>query len=163
MVTAKLLRFMAFGPSGLKGLWLLYPTLQNLIPSFPWISLPCPPTRRKPRKGSKGRDTIFHLATMSLLHYLLTNLQHSAAILNCVGSQNSIDGARLHLHRPLLSFFWHSNIGIRLFCAFGENTIRGLHFPTYAPSSFNKLSYFILQPYPRVANYLPSFEIRFPP
>ena len=26
---------------------------------------------------------------------LLTNLQHSAAILNCVGSQNSIDGARL--------------------------------------------------------------------
>ena len=38
-----------------SGLWLRYTTLQNLIPSFPWIALPRPPPWRNPRKG---RDQI---------------------------------------------------------------------------------------------------------
>ena len=38
-----------------SGLWLHYATLQNLIPSFPWIAPPRPPPRRNPRKG---RDQI---------------------------------------------------------------------------------------------------------
>ena len=38
-----------------SGLWLRYATLQNLIPSFPWIAPPRPPSRRNPRKG---RDQI---------------------------------------------------------------------------------------------------------
>ena len=33
---------------GLEGIWLRYATLQNLIPSFPWIA----PGRRKERKES---------------------------------------------------------------------------------------------------------------
>ena len=36
-------------------LWLRYATLQNLIPSFPWIAPPRPPPWRNPRKG---RDQI---------------------------------------------------------------------------------------------------------
>ena len=35
-----------------SGLWLRYATLQNLIPSFPWIAPPRPPPWRNPRKGS---------------------------------------------------------------------------------------------------------------
>ena len=31
-----------FWPFGLEGLWLRYATLQNLVPSFPWIALPSP-------------------------------------------------------------------------------------------------------------------------
>ena len=38
-----------------SGLWLRYTTLQNLIPSFPWIAPPRPPPWRNPRKG---RDQI---------------------------------------------------------------------------------------------------------
>ena len=38
-----------------SGLWLRYATLQNLIPSFPWIAPPRPPPRLNPRKG---RDQI---------------------------------------------------------------------------------------------------------
>ena len=38
-----------------SGLWLRYATLQNLIPSFPWIAPPRPPPWRNPRKG---RDLI---------------------------------------------------------------------------------------------------------
>ena len=38
-----------------SGLWLRYATLQNLIPSFPWIAPPRPPPWRTPRKG---RDQI---------------------------------------------------------------------------------------------------------
>ena len=38
-----------------SGLWLRYATLQNLIPSFPWIAPPWPPPWRNPRKG---RDQI---------------------------------------------------------------------------------------------------------
>ena len=38
-----------------SGLWLCYATLQNLIPSFPWIGLPHPPPWRNPKKG---RDQI---------------------------------------------------------------------------------------------------------
>ena len=38
-----------------SGLWLRYATLQNLIPSFPWIVPPRPPPWRNPRKG---RDQI---------------------------------------------------------------------------------------------------------
>ena len=38
-----------------SGLWLRCATLQNLIPSFPWIAPPRPPLRRNPRKG---RDQI---------------------------------------------------------------------------------------------------------
>ena len=34
-----------------SGLRLRYAALQNLIPSFPWISPPCPPPWRNPRKG----------------------------------------------------------------------------------------------------------------
>ena len=37
------------------GLWLRYATLQNLIPSFPWIAPPRPPPWHNPRKG---RDQI---------------------------------------------------------------------------------------------------------
>ena len=40
---------------GLERLWLRYATLQNWIPSFPWIAPPCPPLWRNPRKG---RDRI---------------------------------------------------------------------------------------------------------
>ena len=36
-------------------LWLRYATLQNLIPSFPWIAPPHPPPWHNPRKG---RDQI---------------------------------------------------------------------------------------------------------
>ena len=42
-------------PSELDGLWLRYATLQNWIPSFPWIAPPHPPPWRNPRKG---RDPI---------------------------------------------------------------------------------------------------------
>ena len=42
-------------PYGLDGLWLRYATLQNLIPSFPWIAPPRPPPWRNPKKG---RDQI---------------------------------------------------------------------------------------------------------
>ena len=38
-----------------SGLWLRYATLQNLIPSFPWIAPPRLPPWRNPRKG---RDQI---------------------------------------------------------------------------------------------------------
>ena len=38
-----------------SGLWFHYATLQNLIPSFPWIAPPRPPPWRNPRKG---RDQI---------------------------------------------------------------------------------------------------------
>ena len=38
-----------------SGLWLRSATLQNLIPSSPWIALPRPPPWRNPRKG---RDQI---------------------------------------------------------------------------------------------------------
>ena len=38
-----------------SGLWLRYATLQILIPSFPWIVPPRPPSWRDPRKG---RDQI---------------------------------------------------------------------------------------------------------
>ena len=38
-----------------SGLWLRYATLQNLIPSFPWIAPPRPPPWRNARKG---RDQI---------------------------------------------------------------------------------------------------------
>ena len=38
-----------------SGLWLRYATLQNLIPSFPWIAPPRPPPCHNPRKG---RDQI---------------------------------------------------------------------------------------------------------
>ena len=34
-----------------SGLWLRYATLQNLIPSFPWIAPPCSPPWCNPRKG----------------------------------------------------------------------------------------------------------------
>ena len=34
-----------------SGLWLLYATLLNLIPSFPWMAPPRPPPWRNPRKG----------------------------------------------------------------------------------------------------------------
>ena len=34
-----------------SGIWLRYATLQNLIPSFPWIAPPRPPPWRNPRKG----------------------------------------------------------------------------------------------------------------
>ena len=34
-----------------SGLWLRSATLQNLIPSFPWIAPPRPPPWRNPRKG----------------------------------------------------------------------------------------------------------------
>ena len=38
-----------------SGLWLRYATLQNWIPSFPWIAPPRPPPWHNPRKG---RDPI---------------------------------------------------------------------------------------------------------
>ena len=38
-----------------SGLWLRYASLQNLIPSFPWIAAPDPPPWYNPRKG---RDQI---------------------------------------------------------------------------------------------------------
>ena len=52
-----LAKFLVVGvwPLGLEGLWLRYATLQNLIPSFPWIAPTRPPPWRNPRKG---RDQI---------------------------------------------------------------------------------------------------------
>ena len=54
MAIARFLESYVFGPS-VSGLWLRYATLQNLIPSFPWLAPPRPPPWRKPRKG---RDQI---------------------------------------------------------------------------------------------------------
>ena len=51
---SQIFRSYVFGPSA-SGLWLRYATLQNLIPSFPWIAPPRPPPWRNPRKG---RDQI---------------------------------------------------------------------------------------------------------
>ena len=45
-----------------SGLWLRHATLQNLIPSFPWIAPPCPPPWRNPRKG---RDQILPSGSLS--------------------------------------------------------------------------------------------------
>ena len=53
----------------LEGLWLLYTTLQNLIPSFPWIaralSLDCAPSALHPGalQGKEGIN-FCHLATL---------------------------------------------------------------------------------------------------
>ena len=41
-------------PFGLEGLWLRYTTLQNLIPSFPWIA----PGMRAWGRNPRGRDQI---------------------------------------------------------------------------------------------------------
>ena len=49
-------------PFGLEGLWLRYATLQNWIPSFPWIAPPRPPPWRNPRKG---RDQILPSGSLS--------------------------------------------------------------------------------------------------
>ena len=46
-----------------SGLWLRCATLQNLIPSFPWIAPPRPPPRRNPRKG---RDQILPSSNLDL-------------------------------------------------------------------------------------------------
>ena len=54
-------------PYGLEGLWLRYATLQNLIPSFPWIA---PGWRAWGRNPRKGRDQILqrsHLATIPIM------------------------------------------------------------------------------------------------
>ena len=45
------------------GLWLRYATLQNLIPSFPWIAPPRPPPWCNPRKG---RDQILPSGKLEL-------------------------------------------------------------------------------------------------
>ena len=45
-----------------SGLWLRYATLQNLIPSFPWIAPPRPPPWRNPRKG---RDQILRSGNLA--------------------------------------------------------------------------------------------------
>ena len=45
-----------------SGLWLRYATLQNLIPSFPWIAPPRPPPWRNPRKG---RDQILQSGNLA--------------------------------------------------------------------------------------------------
>ena len=37
-------------------LWLRYPALQNLIPSYPWIAPVCPPPWRNPCKERKGSN-----------------------------------------------------------------------------------------------------------
>ena len=53
MATARFLYHMCLA-LGASGLWLRYATLQNLIPSFPWIAPPMPSTlaQSKERKGS---------------------------------------------------------------------------------------------------------------
>ena len=44
-----------------SGIWLQYATLQNLIPSFPWLAPPHPPPW--PVQGKEGIK-FFHLATL---------------------------------------------------------------------------------------------------
>ena len=48
---SQIFRIVCVWPFRHKGLWLCYATLQNLIPSFPWIAPPHPPPWRNPRKG----------------------------------------------------------------------------------------------------------------
>ena len=54
-----------------SGLWLRYATLQNLIPSFPWIAPPHPPPWRNPRKG---RDQILPSGNLDLRFPVPKNL-----------------------------------------------------------------------------------------
>ena len=55
-----------------SGLWLRYATLQNLIPSFPWIAPPHPPPWRNPRKG---RDQILPSGNLALRSSFLARLK----------------------------------------------------------------------------------------
>ena len=52
-----------------SGLWLRYATLQNLIPSFPWIVPPRPPPWHNPRKG---RDQILPSGNLELVWPLMS-------------------------------------------------------------------------------------------
>ena len=54
-----------------SGLWLRYATLQNLIPSYPWIAPPRPPPWRNPRKG---RDKILPSGNHGLQHCIASFL-----------------------------------------------------------------------------------------
>ena len=66
-----------------SGLWLRYATLQNLIPSFPWIAPLRPPPWRNPRKG---RDQILPSG----------NLEGEAGMpQKCPMHDGGADGARL--------------------------------------------------------------------
>ena len=51
-------------PFGLGGLWLRYATLQNLIPSFPWIAPPRPPPWRNPRQGRDLAPLIYGVTNL---------------------------------------------------------------------------------------------------
>ena len=57
-----------------SGLWLRYTTLQNLIPSFPWIAPPHPPPWRNPRKG---RDQILPSGNLEKENYVENLLLHT--------------------------------------------------------------------------------------
>ena len=48
-----------------SGLWLCYATLQNLIPSFPWIAPPVPHTLHPGAIQGKEGITFCHLATLT--------------------------------------------------------------------------------------------------
>ena len=63
-----------------SGLWLCYATLQNLIPSFPWIAPPRPPPQRNSRKGRdqilpSGNTGAAGLSTRSRERWVVTVLQ----------------------------------------------------------------------------------------
>ena len=58
------LRLYVFGPLGVKGLWLRYAALQNLIPSFPWSApIALHPSAIHEKEGIK----FCHLATLQLI------------------------------------------------------------------------------------------------
>ena len=61
-----------------SGLWLRYATLQNLIPSFPWIAPPRPPPWRNPRKG---RDQILPSGNLGLTaNVIIPDLSTKSAV-----------------------------------------------------------------------------------
>ena len=57
-----------------SGLWLRYATLQNLIPSFPWIAPPRPPSWCNPRKG---RNQILRSGNL-VLRMMFDKLAHAS-------------------------------------------------------------------------------------
>ena len=57
-----------------SGLWLRYATLQNLIPSFPWIAPPRSPPWRNPRKG---RDQILPSGNLGSTDFRRSAVEYS--------------------------------------------------------------------------------------
>ena len=71
-----------------SGLWLRYATLQNLIPSFPWIAPPRPPPWPNPRKG---RDQILPSGNL-VYNPNIPNLRSAVQTLSQAATQSSAAG-----------------------------------------------------------------------